>query len=52
MHVTFGEEALDDGAFPVEKIVDYYKTTGKLPGGGITTHGEPAAFGLAGFSEV
>lgn len=31
MHVTFGEEALDDGAFPVEKIVDYYKSTGKLP---------------------
>ncbi len=31
MHVTFGEEALDDGAFPVKKIVDYYKSTGKLP---------------------
>lgn len=31
MHVTFENEALDDGAFPVEKIVEYYKQTGKLP---------------------
>ncbi|MGN1267108.1 MAG: DegV family protein [Dorea sp.] len=31
MHVNFGEETLDDGKFPVEKIIDYYKTTGKLP---------------------
>lgn len=31
MHVTFENEALDDGAFPVEKIVGYYKETGKLP---------------------
>lgn len=31
MHVTFGEEALDDGTFSPEKIRDYYKTTGKLP---------------------
>ena len=31
MHVTFEEETLDDGTFPVEKIRDYYKQTGKLP---------------------
>lgn len=31
MHVSFDTEILDDGAFPVEKIVDYYHTTGKLP---------------------
>ncbi|MBR3693786.1 MAG: DegV family EDD domain-containing protein [Erysipelotrichales bacterium] len=31
MHVQFGTETLDDGTFPVEKIVDYYKTTKKLP---------------------
>ncbi|WP_458408365.1 DegV family protein [Anaerotignum sp.] len=31
MHVSFDTETLDDGAFPAEKIVDYYQTTGKLP---------------------
>ncbi len=31
MHVSFDTETLDDGIFPVEKIVDYYHTTGKLP---------------------
>lgn len=31
MHVTFGDETTDDGSFPVEKIVNYYKETGKLP---------------------
>lgn len=31
MHVTFDTETLDDGSFPVEKIVDYYQSTGKLP---------------------
>ena len=31
MHVSFDNDTLDDGAFPVEKIVDYYQTTGKLP---------------------
>ena len=31
MHVSFDTETLDDGAFPVDKIVDYYQTTGKLP---------------------
>ncbi|MGN0157812.1 MAG: DegV family protein [Brotaphodocola sp.] len=31
MHVTFGEETFDDGAFPAEKICDYYKNGGKLP---------------------
>ncbi len=31
MHVNFGDETYDDGTFPVEKIRDYYKETGKLP---------------------
>lgn len=31
MHVNFGEETLDDGSFPAEKIVEYYNQTGKLP---------------------
>lgn len=31
MHVSFDDETLDDGAFPVQKIVDYYRSTGKLP---------------------
>ena len=31
MHVSFDTETMDDGAFPVKKIVEYYQTTGKLP---------------------
>ena len=31
MHVSFDTETFDDGAFPVVKICDYYKETGKLP---------------------
>ena len=31
MHVNFGEETFDDGTFPVQKIVDYYRDGGKLP---------------------
>ena len=31
MHVSFDQETLDDGEFPVEQIRDYYKETGKLP---------------------
>lgn len=31
MHVSFGKETLDDGSFPVEKIVHYYHESGKLP---------------------
>lgn len=31
MHVSFDAETLDDGGFPVEKIVAYYQATGKLP---------------------
>lgn len=31
MHVNFDNETLDDGSFPVQKIVDYYRSTGKLP---------------------
>ena len=31
MHVSFDAETLDDGAFPVQKICDYYHDTGKLP---------------------
>lgn len=31
MHVMFGDENLEDGSFPVEKICDYYNREGKLP---------------------
>ena len=31
MHVAFDSVTLDDGSFPVEKIVEYYKKTGKTP---------------------
>jgi len=31
MHVTFDDTTLDDGTFPAQQIVDYYKSTGKLP---------------------
>lgn len=31
MHVSFDTETLDDATFPVQKIIDYYKETGKLP---------------------
>ena len=31
MHVTFDDETFDDGAFPVEKIVNYYRSEKKLP---------------------
>ena len=31
MHVNFGEETTDDGTFPAQKIVDYYRSTGTLP---------------------
>lgn len=31
MHVSFETETLDDGSFPPQKIVDYYRGTGKLP---------------------
>ncbi|MDO4530536.1 MAG: DegV family protein [Bacillota bacterium] len=31
MHVSFDTETLDDGAFPAEKIIEYYHNTGKLP---------------------
>lgn len=31
MHVSMGDVTLDDGAFPVEQICDYYTETQKLP---------------------
>ena len=31
MHVAFDAETLDDGTFPADRIVEYYKSTGKLP---------------------
>ncbi|MBE5927219.1 MAG: DegV family EDD domain-containing protein [Lachnospiraceae bacterium] len=31
MHVAFGDETVDDGSFPVQKICDFYDSTGKLP---------------------
>lgn len=48
MHVSFGDDTMDDGAFPVEKIVDYYKTTGKLP----TTSGSTPADFEVKFDEI
>jgi DegV family protein with EDD domain len=48
MHVSFGEDTMDDGDFPVEKIVEYYKTTGKLP----TTSGSTPADFEAKFDEI
>lgn len=31
MHVTFDDETFDDGSFPVEKIVEFYRNGKKLP---------------------
>ena len=31
MHVTFDNETFDDGSFPVEKIVEFYRNGKKLP---------------------
>lgn len=31
MHVTFGDEMKDDGAFPTEEVCAYYEKTGKVP---------------------
>lgn len=31
MHVSFDTETMDDATFPAQKIVDFYKETGKLP---------------------
>lgn len=31
MHVNFGEKTFDDGTFSPQKIVDYYRESGKLP---------------------
>lgn len=31
MHITFGDDTKDDGAFPVTDICDYYSATGKIP---------------------
>lgn len=31
MHVSLGEVTKDDGAFPVEEIVEFYQNNGKLP---------------------
>ena len=31
MHVTFGEQTLDDGTFPPEKVVQFYRTTRQQP---------------------
>ena len=33
MHVSFDNETLDDGAFPVQKICDYYQKTRKISSG-------------------
>ncbi len=31
MHVSMGEESLDDGTFPPEEVCRYYERTGKVP---------------------
>lgn len=31
MHVTFGDEVKDDGAFPTQEVCEYYNKTGKVP---------------------
>lgn len=31
MHVTMGEDCLDDGAFPAQEVCAYYDRTGKVP---------------------
>lgn len=31
MHVTFDEQSLDDGSFPVSDIFEHYRSTGELP---------------------
>ena len=31
MHVTMGNETLDDGTFPPEEVCEYYNNTGKCP---------------------
>lgn len=31
MHVNFDDETYDDGSFPIQKICDFYKETGRLP---------------------
>ena len=48
MHVTFGDKTLDDGAFPVEKVCEYYSATGEVPK---TSASSPADF-QAVFDEI
>ena len=31
MHVSMGEQTLDDGTFPAEEVCAYYERTGKVP---------------------
>ena len=45
MHVTFGGETLDDGAFPVSRMFEHYQTTRDLPRtSGCTPHDFEVAF--------
>ena len=44
MHVSMGMETLDDGAFPVERVCEYYDRTGKVP--------QTSASGPADFERV
>lgn len=48
MHVAFGTETRDDGAFPSQEIVDFYRTTGKLP----TTSGSTPEDFVRVFDEI
>lgn len=46
MHVTFGGETRDDGAFPVTQMFEYYKATHEPPRtSGCTPHDFEVAFG-------
>ncbi len=31
MHVIFGSESRDDGTFPPSEVIEYFRTTGKIP---------------------
>ena len=45
MHVTFGGETRDDGAFPVNEMFDHYKATHEPPRtSGCTPHDFEVAF--------
>ena len=48
MHVCFDGETTDDGTFPVQKIVDFYHLTGRVP----TTSGSTPEDFITAFDEL